>query len=95
MLEILLLSESYHHAKRRQAANQNAGTISFIAIIHRLPAVKRLSIIVFDMQNRIQSQTFGVIISCQTIDVFLLKHCFAQLDLKHIQINHSGNLWDH
>lgn len=57
-----------------------------------LPAVKRLAINVFDMQNKIQSQPFGVIISCQNIDVFLpQKQFFAQLDLNHIQINHSRN----
>lgn len=47
-----------------------------------LPAVKRLSITLFDMQNRIQSQTFAVIISCLYIYIFFLSSIFFLLNLK-------------
>lgn len=85
--------ESYHHARRRQAANQRWHNQPHRNHLY-LTAVKRLSIIVFDMQNRTQSQTFRAIISGQNIDIFSPapppEHFLAQLHLKHIQISHSG-----
>lgn len=83
--------ESYHHARRRQAANQRRHNQPHRNHLY-LPAVKRLSIIVFDMQNRTQSQTFRTIISGRILMYFLPppEHFFAQLHLKHIQISHSG-----
>ena len=88
-LKSCYICESYHHA--RQAANHRRHNQPHRNHLY-LPAVKRLSIIVFDMQNRAQSQTFRAIISGQNIDVFPPPpgHFLAQLHIKHIQISHSG-----
>lgn len=70
MLEmLLLLCKSYHHAKRRRAANHQCNQ-PHCNHLYLPAAVKRLSITVSDMQNRIQSQVLRVIISCQNVDVF-------------------------
>lgn len=78
MLAILLLCESYHHAKRRQAANQITISSAIISTYQRSNDYQSHS----DMQNRIQSQTFAVIISCLYIYIFFLSSIFFLLNLK-------------
>ena len=87
MLQISLFRESYHHAKRRQAANQHLAQSATLQ--SSLPSSGQMIINHSVLRRRTQSQskTFGVIISCQNIDVFFFPP--PCVSYSPILINHS------